>query len=102
MHCAGVRFRDCSFSSSLLRLVAGLALILCCITGQLVSLCNLQGQAWAGACPQATAAARDWEKCPAIVEMDTPHAVYALGDVHGDYDRLVRLLVGGNHLTGAG
>jgi hypothetical protein len=38
-------------------------------------------------------AARDWNKYPAIVEVDTPHAVYALGDVHGDYDRLCTLLV---------
>jgi hypothetical protein len=38
-------------------------------------------------------APRNWDKHPAIVEVDTPHAVYALGDVHGDYDRLCTLLV---------
>ena len=37
--------------------------------------------------------ARDWKKHPAVVEIDTPHDVYALGDVHGDYERLVTLLV---------
>jgi hypothetical protein len=36
--------------------------------------------------------ARDWAKYPTVVEVDTPHDVFALGDVHGDYDRLVTLL----------
>ena len=36
---------------------------------------------------------RDWKSQPAIVEVDTPHDVFAVGDVHGDYDRLVSLLV---------
>jgi hypothetical protein len=35
---------------------------------------------------------RDWKAHPAIVEIDTKHDVYAVGDVHGDYDRLVTLL----------
>jgi hypothetical protein len=38
-------------------------------------------------------APRDWKANPAIVEIDTTEAVYALGDVHGDYDRMVNLLV---------
>ncbi len=38
-------------------------------------------------------AARDWKTCPAIVEIDTTHDIYAIGDVHGDYERLVTLLV---------
>jgi hypothetical protein len=38
--------------------------------------------------------ARDWKANPAIVEIDTKDDVYALGDIHGDYDRLVTLLVG--------
>jgi Calcineurin-like phosphoesterase len=38
---------------------------------------------------------RDWEAHPAIVELETPRHLYALGDVHGDYDRLVELLVAG-------
>jgi hypothetical protein len=40
------------------------------------------------------AAGRDWKMHPAIVEIDTKHDVYALGDVHGDYERLVTLLSG--------
>ena len=43
----------------------------------------------------ATAAApapRDWHAHPAIVEIDTAAPVFAVGDVHGDYVRLVRLL----------
>jgi hypothetical protein len=35
---------------------------------------------------------RDWKAHPAIVEIDTTQTVYALGDVHGDYERLVTLL----------
>lgn len=35
---------------------------------------------------------RDWEKFPAVVEIEMPEDLYALGDVHGDYDRLVTLL----------
>ena len=35
---------------------------------------------------------RDWKEHPAIVELDAPQDLYALGDVHGDYDRLVELL----------
>src|SRR5262249_57873741 len=30
---------------------------------------------------------------PAIVEIDTKEEVYSLGDVHGDYDRLVNVLL---------
>jgi hypothetical protein len=36
---------------------------------------------------------RDWKKFPAIAEMDNVADIYALGDIHGDYDRLVTLLV---------
>ncbi len=38
-------------------------------------------------------AGREWNKYPAVVEIDTTHDVYAVGDVHGDYERLVTLLV---------
>lgn len=37
--------------------------------------------------------ARDWKKAPAIVEVDTPNDVYALGDIHADCDRLVAILI---------
>jgi len=36
---------------------------------------------------------RDWAAAPAIVEIDTREDVYAIGDAHADYDRLVKLLV---------
>lgn len=35
---------------------------------------------------------RDWRLNPAIVEVDTDAAVVAIGDVHGDYERLTHLL----------
>ena len=36
---------------------------------------------------------RDWKAYPAVVEIDkAPENLYALGDVHGDYDRLASLL----------
>ncbi len=35
---------------------------------------------------------RDWTRFPAIVSIDTPDEIVALGDVHGGYDRLVALL----------
>lgn len=38
-------------------------------------------------------AQRDWKTHPAIVELTTSEDVYALGDVHGDYDRCADLLV---------
>jgi hypothetical protein len=41
----------------------------------------------------AQEAKRDWKKCPAVVDVDTEHDLYAIGDVHGDYDRLTTLLV---------
>jgi hypothetical protein len=42
---------------------------------------------------QDKVAGRDWKKYPAIVEVDTPEDVYGLGDVHGDYERLLTVLV---------
>jgi hypothetical protein len=42
---------------------------------------------------QAKLAGRDWKKYPAIVEVDTPEDVYGLGDIHGDYERLLTILV---------
>lgn len=43
----------------------------------------------------ARAADRDWSRDPAIVEVDIPSNVvlYAIGDTHADYGRLVDLLV---------
>jgi len=44
--------------------------------------------------------ARDWQQCPAVVTFDTPEVVYALGDTHGDDERLLKLLAAG-HLIAA-
>jgi hypothetical protein len=44
--------------------------------------------AWATAAPVS----RDWRTHPAILEIDTAGQIFAVGDVHGDYSRLVRLL----------
>lgn len=38
-------------------------------------------------------AGRDWAALPAVVELDTGEDIYALGDIHADYERLVALLV---------
>lgn len=37
-------------------------------------------------------APRDWNAHPAIAEMAAPAVLYAVGDPHGDYDRLANLL----------
>ncbi len=41
----------------------------------------------------AAPGSRDWTKYPAVIERHAPATVYAIGDIHGDYARLVRLLV---------
>src|SRR5687767_14130323 len=43
----------------------------------------------------AETAPRNWGRCPAVVSLDTTERVFALGDTHGDYDRLVTLLAAG-------
>jgi len=43
---------------------------------------------------------RDWAVQPALVSIDEPGDIFALGDVHGDYDRLVDLLLAGHILSG--
>lgn len=37
---------------------------------------------------------RDWNTFPAIVQADTDATIYVVGDVHGDYNRLINLLEG--------
>src|SRR6188474_1786228 len=44
---------------------------------------------------------RNWGRCPAVVSLQTTEVVHALGDTHGDYDRLVKLLVAGELIAGA-
>ncbi len=43
--------------------------------------------------PTSERVTRDWTQHPAIVSIAAPDQLYALGDVHGDYDRLAQLLV---------
>jgi hypothetical protein len=47
---------------------------------------------FAGHAYAADKIARDWTKYPAVVQVDTDEDVFAIGDVHADYDRLVNLL----------
>jgi hypothetical protein len=49
----------------------------------------------AEAAVQGAGIPRDWKKHPAIVEFPAAAELYALGDVHGDYNRLVKLLAAG-------
>jgi hypothetical protein len=44
---------------------------------------------------------RNWDQCPAVFASQTPEVVHALGDTHGDYDRLVNLLVAGKLMAAA-
>ena len=39
-------------------------------------------------------AGRDWTRFPAVVESDSNQDIYVVGDVHGDYKTLVRVLQG--------
>jgi hypothetical protein len=52
----------------------------------------------AGAFPVLAGSAppRDWDACPAVVAVETTHTIFVLSDVHGDYSRLVKLLIAGN------
>lgn len=36
---------------------------------------------------------RDWSTYPAIVEIDTNHDLFVIGDIHGDYEGLLELLI---------
>ncbi|MGA7239210.1 MAG: metallophosphoesterase [Bryobacteraceae bacterium] len=48
-------------------------------------------------CPILAAAvdsnSRDFKKYPPVIERPLPATLYAIGDIHGDYQRLVRLLI---------
>jgi Calcineurin-like phosphoesterase len=43
---------------------------------------------------------RDWKEAPAVVQLDTQADIYAMGDVHGDYQRMVELLAGAGVIAG--
>ena len=36
---------------------------------------------------------RDWTQYPAIIELDTKNELYVIGDIHGDYEGLLELLL---------
>ena len=44
---------------------------------------------------------RDWAAHPAVVERGAPETIFALGDIHGDYERLVKLLAAAKIVDGA-
>ena len=44
---------------------------------------------------------RDWAAHPAIVERAQPESLYALGDIHGDYERALKLLTAAKIVDGA-
>jgi len=50
------------------------------------------GGAAQGTDGSAAKASRDWQKHPAIVELDTSETVFAVGDAHGDPERLTGVL----------
>jgi len=54
-----------------------------------------------GLAPAADSYSRDWAKYPPVIERPAPAALYAIGDIHGDYQRLVRLLVGAHIVPAA-
>jgi hypothetical protein len=58
-----------------------------------VAVALLLGVPFLPVAAQDKSAGRDWKKYPVIVEVDTPNDVYAFGDVHGDYERLVAVLM---------
>jgi calcineurin-like phosphoesterase family protein len=62
---------------------------------------SLAAAALLGAFAAAGPPSRDWQAHPAIVQLDTAERIFAIGDIHGDYDRLVALLVAGRVLARA-
>ena len=83
--------------SSLLRRAAvacalGLVVAGCAASlyGQMVDSAPLVAQSK----PKPTFGVRNWQQAPAIVEIGAKGDILAVGDVHGDYDRLVKLLNG--------
>jgi len=49
----------------------------------------------------AAIATRDWTKNPAVVQLDTPEDIFAIGDPHGDPERLARALAAAKLIDGA-
>jgi hypothetical protein len=59
---------------------------------QAVSRLDLPKASAAAPASAAVGVVRDWKLHPAIVVTAMPKDLYALGDIHGDYDRMVELL----------
>lgn len=49
----------------------------------------------------AATASRDWKRNPAIVQLDTPEDIFAVGDPHGDPERLAGVLAAAKLIDGA-
>jgi hypothetical protein len=67
--------------------------------GRLVALvCLLWWLGWHGQkadaadSTKAAEVVRDWRRYPAVLKVETSADLYVVGDVHGDYERLVDLL----------
>jgi hypothetical protein len=56
-----------------------MAVVTSCVAGSLVA-------------GHASALERDWKKYPAVVELETPKDIFAIGDPHGDPHRLRKVL----------
>ncbi len=44
--------------------------------------------------------ARDWVRYPSIVERPAPPTLFAIGDIHGDYERALRLIIAAHIIPG--
>jgi hypothetical protein len=78
-----------------------LALSLCVAAAFLAAVVpSAGGRLLAGAAARTGKVQRDWTKHPAIVQRNTKADIFAVGDVHGDYDRLVTLLVAAKVIAG--
>ena len=53
-----------------------------------------------GAQKSVARATRDWTKHPAVIEVDTTEDIYAVGDPHADYERLVGVLTSAKLIAG--
>jgi hypothetical protein len=87
---------------SWLKLTAGLVLVtVVCELGAHLRPLPLDGSlARPEQSGSSSGTSRNWKQAPAIVELDTAGDVYTVGDVHGDYNRLVSLLAAGKVIDG--
>ena len=65
-------------------------LIIVVFLGSSYFSCHSEAQSFAD---QVQSLNRDWAKYPAIVELETTSEIFAIGDIHGDYEGLLELLV---------